>query len=64
MATDVSTSLPDIDLPPGCTITVEMTDSLTDITFLNVWGYSPDKESHEPIALLPPALVHEPQASV
>lgn len=43
MPTDVSTSMPDVDLPPGCTITVTLDDASADITLLNVWGFSPEK---------------------
>ncbi len=35
--------MPDVDLPPGCTITVTLDDASADITLLNVWGFSPEK---------------------
>jgi hypothetical protein len=62
MATDVSTSLPDVELAPGTTITVNTLDASAKVTLLNVYGISP--VTHEPveIQLLPPLLVHEPQA--
>lgn len=39
MATDVSTSLPQLDLPPNSTVTVTLSDASAVITQLNVHGW-------------------------
>lgn len=41
MATNLSTSLPDVVLTPGCTLTVTLSDAAGRITKLNVYTYSP-----------------------
>lgn len=41
MATDVSTSFPEIVLPPGATITVDTKNASAIITKLNIYGVSP-----------------------
>lgn len=61
MATDVSASLPELDLAPGTTITVTLDDASAVITQLNVYGYSPGRRSTTQIKLEPPLLVHEIQ---
>lgn len=61
MATDVAISFPDMDLPPGATITVTLDDASADVTQLNVYGYSPGHG--EPLELPPvePLLAFVPQ---
>lgn len=44
MAADVSASLPELTLPPGATITVELDDPAAVVTEVNVFGYSPLRE--------------------
>lgn len=56
--TNISTSLPDLILAPGSTITVTLDDASANITELNVYGYSPGKSAA--VKLLPPLLTHEP----
>ncbi len=41
MATDVSAPFPELELPPGATITVTASDVNADITLLNVYGITP-----------------------
>lgn len=49
MATDVSTSLPDLDLAPGSTLTVTTGNASAIVTQLNVYGISP--VTGEPVEL-------------
>ena len=62
MATDVAISFPDIDLPPGCTITVTLDDAAADVTQLNVYGYSPGKSAPLELPPVEPLLAFEPQS--
>lgn len=52
--TDVATSLPDVILAPGSTITVTLDDAAADVTLLNVYGFTPaSQDVGSPAALLP-----------
>lgn len=61
MATDVATTFPDIDLPPGCTITVETGDALATVTLLNVYGYTPERTQPEDLPPVPVLLAYSPE---
>lgn len=50
MATDVSTALPQLDLPPNSTITVTLDDPGATISQLNIHGFQPDSA----VAAAPP----------
>lgn len=41
MAANVSAPLPEMILPPGSTITVTFDDAATNVTKLNVFGFTP-----------------------
>lgn len=43
MATNISTTFPDVVLTPGCTITITLSDSNGRISKLNVYTYSPGR---------------------
>lgn len=62
MATDISTSLPWLDLAAGSTITVDADDAGAVVTLLNVYGFPLGQAP--PVDLLPPLLVHEPLATI
>lgn len=50
MANDVAVSLPQMDLPPNCTLTVTLSDAGAKITQLNVHGWQepPPEPPYEP----------------
>jgi hypothetical protein len=48
MPTDVSTSLPQLDLPTGSTITVTLSDAAAKVTQLNVHGFQADPDDAAP----------------
>lgn len=61
MATDIAVSLPDVDLPPGCTITVSTGDASAIITQLNVYTYSPERTPAEDLPPVPVLLAYSPE---
>lgn len=48
MATDVSTSLPQLDLPPNSTVTVTLSDASAKISQLNVHGWQDETDDAAP----------------
>lgn len=58
MATDVSTSLPQLDLAPLTTITVTIDDANAVITRLNVYGYTPERDEASAQVSFVPAYVY------
>jgi hypothetical protein len=62
VATDVSTALPDLILPPGATITVAMDDVNAKVTLLNVYGISPVTGEPVVIQLANPLFAYGPDA--
>jgi hypothetical protein len=60
MATDISTALPDLVLPPGATITVTMDDVNAKVTLLNVYGISPVTGEPVVVALANPLFSYGP----
>jgi hypothetical protein len=60
MATDVSAPLPDLILPPGATITVELDDASAIVTQLNVYGFSPTTGQQESVTVVQPMFPYAP----
>lgn len=58
--TDVATSLPDVELAPGATITVSFDDANTKITQLNVYGISPVTGQEVAVPVVSPLFVYGP----
>lgn len=62
MAVEVlAAPLPDLDLPPGWTITVASSDANTRITLLNAYGYTPEREQPIVDEPVPAVLGYVPQ---
>jgi hypothetical protein len=61
MATDVATSLPDVSLQPGHTVTVTMSDVNARITKLNVFALNLLTGQVEQVANIQPVLPYIPQ---
>jgi hypothetical protein len=54
MATRIDTSWPELVLPPGATITVELDDPAAIVTKLNVYGFTPARQNDdEPASVTP-----------
>lgn len=60
MATDISTSFPDVVLTPGCTITITLSDTNGRITKLNAYTYSPERTPAEDLPPVPVLLAYSP----
>lgn len=61
MTTNISTSFPDLLLPPGITITVDSGDNNAIISKLNVYGATPiPTDTAEAPADIPPLFVYGP----
>jgi hypothetical protein len=63
MTTNVSTSLPDAELAPDTTITVDTLAANAKVTLLNVYGISPVTREPVVIDLVPPILAYEPRGA-
>jgi hypothetical protein len=60
MPTKVSAALPDLILPPGATITVELDDASAVVTQLNVYGFTPAGDPFTETVVIPPLFVYGP----
>lgn len=60
MATDVSAPLPEVNLQPGHTITVELDDASAVITGLNVYALNLETGEVEQIPITAPLFVYGP----
>lgn len=58
MTTRIDTAWPELVLPPGATITVELDDPLAKITKLNVYGFSPATDTTAPVGSFVPLFTY------
>jgi hypothetical protein len=60
MATNIDAAWPELVLPPGATITVELDNAAGIVTKLNVYGFTPAKVVAPEYEVLPPLLAYGP----
>lgn len=56
--TDVATGLPDVELTPGCTITVDSGNASAIVTLVNVYGSSAAPTEEEAVTGFVPLFVY------
>lgn len=56
--TRLDAAWPELVLPPGATITVELDDPLAKVTKLNVYGFTPASDDTEPVKPYKPPYVY------